>query len=490
MMSLDKFSIKQVEEMLRNKEISAEELTNMSFAQIDKVEDDVKSFLLTNKEKALEKAKKIDEAQSYDKKLSAIPGAIKDNIVTDGMRTTAASKMLENFNDPLYDATVVKKLDEADSVIVGKVNLDEFAMGSTTETSAFQKTSNPWNVDHVPGGSSGGSAAAVAAGEVMFTLGTDTGGSIRQPASFCGIVGMKPTYGLVSRYGLIAFAPSLDQIGPMTRTVEDNARVLEVIAGHDVNDSTSSKHPVPTYSENLNGHIKDLKIAVPKEFLSEGVSEEVKEAVKRALDQFEQLGATWEEVSLPHLEYADATYFIIANSEGSSSLARYDGIRFGKRSENARDMIETFKLSRSEGFGEEVKRRILLGTTFLSGKYNEAYFRKAQKVRTLILNDFKETFEKYDLIIGPTTPTTAFRFDQKIQDPLTMYTSDMLTVPANLAGLPALSIPCGFSESGLPIGLQIIGKHFDEQTIYQAAYAFEQATDFHKQRPNIGGANE
>lgn len=490
MMSLDKFSIKQVEEMLRNKEISAEELTNMSFAQIDKVEDDVKSFLLTNKEKALEKAKKIDEAQTYDKKLSAIPGAIKDNIVTEGVRTTAASKILENFNDPLYDATVVKKLDEADSVIVGKVNLDEFAMGSTTETSAFQKTSNPWNVDHVPGGSSGGSAAAVVAGEVMFTLGTDTGGSIRQPASFCGIVGMKPTYGLVSRYGLIAFAPSLDQIGPMTRTVEDNARVLEVIAGHDVNDSTSSKHPVPTYSENLNGHIKDLKIAVPKEFLSEGVSEEVKEAVKRALDQFEQLGATWEEVSLPHLEYADATYFIIANSEGSSSLARYDGIRFGKRSENARDMIETFKLSRSEGFGEEVKRRILLGTTFLSGKYNEAYFRKAQKVRTLILNDFKETFEKYDLIIGPTTPTTAFRFDQKIQDPLTMYTSDMLTVPANLAGLPALSIPCGFSESGLPIGLQIIGKHFDEQTIYQAAYAFEQATDFHKQRPNIGGANE
>lgn len=490
MMSLDKFSIKQVEEMLRNKEISAEELTNMSFAQIDKVEDDVKSFLLTNKEKALEKAKKIDEAQTYDKKLSAIPGAIKDNIVTEGVRTTAASKILENFNDPLYDATVVKKLDEADSVIVGKVNLDEFAMGSTTETSAFQKTSNPWNVDHVPGGSSGGSAAAVAAGEVMFTLGTDTGGSIRQPASFCGIVGMKPTYGLVSRYGLIAFAPSLDQIGPMTRTVEDNARVLEVIAGHDVNDSTSSKHSVPTYSENLNGHIKDLKIAVPKEFLSEGVSEEVKEAVKRALDQFEQLGATWEEVSLPHLEYADATYFIIANSEGSSSLARYDGIRFGKRSENARDMIETFKLSRSEGFGEEVKRRILLGTTFLSGKYNEAYFRKAQKVRTLILNDFKETFEKYDLIIGPTTPTTAFRFDQKIQDPLTMYTSDMLTVPANLAGLPALSIPCGFSESGLPIGLQIIGKHFDEQTIYQAAYAFEQATDFHKQRPNIGGANE
>ena len=490
MMSLDKFSIKQVEEMLRNKEISAEELTNMSFEQIEKVEEDVKAFLLTNKEKALEKAKKIDEAQSYDKKLSAIPGAIKDNIVTDGMRTTAASKMLENFNDPLYDATVVKKLDEADSIIVGKVNLDEFAMGSTNETSAFQKTYNPWNVDHVPGGSSGGSAAAVAAGEVMFTLGTDTGGSIRQPASFCGIVGMKPTYGLVSRYGLIAFAPSLDQIGPMTRTVEDNARVLEVIAGHDVNDSTSSKHPVPTYSENLNGEIKDLKIAVPKEFLSEGVSEEVKEAVKRALDQFEQLGATWEEVSLPHLEYADATYFIIANSEGSSSLGRYDGIRFGKRSENARDMIETFKLSRSEGFGEEVKRRILLGTTFLSGKYNEKYFRKAQKVRTLILNDFKETFEKYDLIIGPTTPTTAFRFDQKIQDPLTMYTSDMLTVPANLAGLPALSLPCGFSESGLPIGLQIIGNHFDEQTIYQAAYAFEQATDFHKQRPNIGGANE
>ena len=489
-MSLDKFTIKQVEEMLRNKEISAEELTNMAFDQIDKVEDDVKAFLTLNKEKALEKARKIDEEQAFDKKLAAIPGAIKDNIVTEGVRTTAASNILSNFNDPLYDATVVKKLDEANSIMIGKVNLDEFAMGATTETSAFQKTANPWNLEHVPGGSSGGSAAAVTAGEVMFSLGTDTGGSIRQPAAFCGIVGMKPTYGLVSRFGLVAFAPSLDQIGPMTRTVEDNARVLEVIAGHDTNDSTSSKNPVPAYSENLNGDIKDLKIAVPKEFLSEGVSEEVKHAVQNALQQFEQLGAKWEEVSLPHLKYADATYVIIASSEGSSSLGRYDGIRLGKRSDNARDMIEVFKLSRREGFGEEVKRRLLLGTTYLSGKYNESHFRKAQKVRTLIANDFKETFEKYDLIIGPTTPTTAFRFDQKIQDPLTMYTSDMLTVPANLAGLPALSLPCGFSDNGLPIGLQIIGKQFDEQTIYRAAYAFEQATDFHTKRPNIGGANE
>ena len=490
MMALYNYTIKQVEKMLEKKEISAEELANLSFEQIEKVDEDVKAFLTTNKEKAIEKAKQIDAEQAYDKKLSAIPGAIKDNIVTEGIRTTGASKMLANLEDPLYDATVVKKLADEGSLMIGKVNMDEFAMGSTTETSYFQKTYNPWNLDHVPGGSSGGSAAAVAAGEVMYALGTDTGGSIRQPASFCGIVGMKPTYGRVSRYGLVAFAPSLDQIGPMTRTVEDNARVLEVIAGHDPNDSTSSKNPVPSYTDFLTEDIKDLKIAVPKEFLGEGVDPEVKEAVENALQMFELLGAKWEQVSLPHLAYADATYFLIANGEGSSSLARYDGVRFGHRSENAHDMIDMFKKSRSEGFGEEVKRRILIGTTVLSGDYNEAYFKKAQKVRTLIINDFQAAFDPYDVIIGPTTPTPAFKIDQKFHDPLTLYTSDMLTVPANLAGLPALSLPCGFTEEGLPLGLQIIGKHFDEATVYRAAYAFEKATNHHKKRPNIGGANE
>jgi len=487
-MGLYNYTIKQIENMLHKKEISAEEVTNMSFDQIDKVDGEIKAFLTLNKEDALKKARQMDEQQTFDKKLSAIPGAIKDNIVTKGIRTTCASKMLANFNDPLYDATVTEKLASEDSLMIGKVNLDEFAMGSSTETSAFQKTVNPWSHEHVPGGSSGGSAAAIASGEVMYSLGTDTGGSIRQPASFCGIVGMNPTYGLVSRYGVVAFAPSLDHVGPLTRTVEDNARVLEIIAGHDENDSTSSPKEIPSYVDSLKEDVKDLKIAVPKQFLGEGVSEEVKESVQNALQMFELLGATWEEVNLPHLAYADATYYLIANGEASSSLARFDGVRFGHRSDNARDMIDMFKQSRSEGFGEEVKRRILIGTTVLSGDYNEAYFRKAQKVRTLIQNDFKAAFEQYDIIVGPTTPTAAFKFDEKVQDPLTMYMNDMLTVPANLAGLPAISVPSGYTEEGLPIGLQIIGKHFDEQTVYRAAYTYEQATNHHKKRPERGGA--
>src|SRR5690625_3929243 len=380
MMGLYNYSIKQIEKMLHKKEISAEELATISFDQIDKVDDDVNAFLTLNKEETLKKAKEIDEKQAFDKKLSAIPGAIKDNIVTKGIRTTCGSKILENFDDPLYDATVTERLANENALMIGKVNLDEFAMGSSTETSAYKKTTNPWNPEYVPGGSSGGSAAAVSAGEVMFSLGTDTGGSVRQPASFCGIVGMKPTYGLVSRYGVVAFAPSLDQVGPLTRTVEDNARVLEVIAGHDANDSTSSKKAVPSYTDALIEDIKDLKIAVPKQFLGEGVAEEVKESVGNALQMFELLGATWEEVSLPHLSYADATYYLIANGEASSSLARFDGVRFGKRADNASDMIDMLKQSRSEGFGEEVKRRILMGTTVLSGEFNQTYFRKAQQV--------------------------------------------------------------------------------------------------------------
>src|SRR5690625_2512304 len=488
-LSLTYYTIEQLETMLQKKEISAEELAKLSLDQINAVDEDIKAFITVTEESALEKAKQLDETGQFDKKLAGIPGAIKDNIVTKGIKTTAASKMLENFADPLYDATVTEKLANADALMMGKVNLDEFAMGSSTETSYFKKTTNPWDTDYVPGGSSGGSAASVASGEVMFSLGTDTGGSIRQPASFCGIVGMKPTYGLVSRYGLVAFAPSLDQIGPLTRKVEDNARVLEVLAGHDERDATTSKNAVPSYTENIKQDIKGLRIAVPKQFLGEGVTEDVKESVQNALQMFELLGATWEEVNLPHLPYGDAAYYLIANGEGSSSLARYDGVRFGNRSENGKDMIDMFKQSRAEGFGEEVKRRLLIGSTVLSGEFNEAFFRKAQQVRTLIANDFKVAFEKYDVIVGPTTPTPAFKFGE-LGDPLTMYMNDMLTVPVNLAGLPALSVPSGFTEAGLPLGLQIIGKHFDEATIYRTAYAYEQATNHHKKRPTIGGANE
>jgi aspartyl-tRNA(Asn)/glutamyl-tRNA(Gln) amidotransferase subunit A len=486
-MALYNHTVKQVEKMLHNKEISAVELAEISLKQIKAVDGDVKAFLTVTEEEAKQKAQKIDDAQNFDKKLAAIPAAIKDNILTKGIRTTAASKMLENFTDPLYDATVVEKLADADAVSVGKVNLDEFAMGSTTETSAFQKTANPWNLDHVPGGSSGGSAAAVAAGEVMFSLGTDTGGSIRQPASFCGVVGMKPTYGLVSRYGVVAMAPSLDVVGPITRTVEDNARVLEVIAGHDVQDATSTKADVLSYTDTLGQDIKGLKIAVPKQFLGEGVTSEVRESVENALKMFELLGATWDEVSLPHLDYADAAYYIIASAEGSSSLARFDGVRFGHRADNAANLIDMFKQSRSQGFGDEVKRRILLGTTVLTGEMNEAYFRKAQKVRTLIAGDFQATFEKYDMIVGPTTPMAAYKFGEQI-DPVTMYMNDMLTVPVNLVGLPALSVPAGFAENGLPLGLQLIWKHFDEASLYRVAHAFEQATNHHKKRPSLGGA--
>lgn len=488
-MSLHNYTIKQVEEMLRKKEVSAVDLANLSFDRIKEVDEDVQAFITLNEEKTLQKAKQLDEAGTYDGKLSAIPGALKDNIMAKGVRTTSGSKLLANFEDPLYDATVTENLDNAGALMIGKVNMDEFAMGSSTETSAMKQTRNPWSLDHVPGGSSGGSAAAVAAGEVMFSLGSDTGGSIRQPASFCGIVGMKPTYGLVSRYGLGAFAPSLDQIGPLTRTVEDNARVLEVIAGHDKMDSTSARNKNLNFTDSLTEDVKGLKIAVPTQFLGEGVSDEVRESVMNALKMYELLGASWEEVSLPHLTYADAVYYLLSSAEGSSSLARYDGIRFGNRAENPADLIDLYKQTRSEGFGEEVKRRILLGTTVLTGDYNEAYFRKAQKVRTLIGNDFKAAFEHYDLVIGPTTPTPAFKFGEQA-DPLTMYMNDMLTVPANLAGLPALSVPNGYTEEGLPYGLQIIGKHFDEQTIYRAAYAYEQATNHHKKRSNVGGTTE
>src|SRR5699024_7230402 len=456
-MSLFGYTIKELEEKLHKKEMSVSELVDMSFDRINEVEDDVQAFITIDEEHAKSQAKQIDEAGYKKEGLTGLPVGIKDNIVTKDFRTTCASKILENFDSPLYDATVVQKLNDANAVTIGKLNLDEFAMGSTTETSAYKVTRSRWYLDHVPGGSSGGSAAAVAAGEVLFSLGTDTGGSIRQPASFCGIVGMKPTYGLVSRYGLVAMAPSLDQIGPMTQTVEDNARVLEAIVGQDKQDATSIAADIESYTKSLTEDVKGLRIAVPEEYLGAGVSEEVRESVMNALKMFELLGATVDKVSLPHSTYAASTYKMISSAEGSTALGRFDGIRFGVRSENADNMIDMMKNSRGEGFGEEVKRRILLGTHVLSSSNYETYFEKAQKLRTLISKEFETIFSTYDVVIGPTTPTTAFKIGDDSIDPLVKKMSDILVAPVNLAGLPSISVPCGFSEEGLPFGLQIIG---------------------------------
>ncbi len=486
-MSLFEQKVSELHQRLHNKEISVTDLVNESYNRIGQVEDKVGAFLTLDEENARAKAKQLDEilAKGEDQvPLFGLPIGVKDNIVTKNLRTTCASKILENF-DPIYDATVVQKLQQAKTVTIGKLNMDEFAMGSSNENSAFKAVHNPWNTDYVPGGSSGGSAASVAAGEVLFSLGSDTGGSIRQPAAYCGVVGMKPTYGRVSRFGLVAFASSLDQIGPVTRTVEDNAFLLEAISGLDPMDSTSANVDVPNFVSSLTGDIKGLKIAVPKEYLGEGVGEEARNSVIEALKVLEGLGAVWEEVSLPHSKYALAAYYLLSSSEASANLARFDGVRYGYRSDNADTLIEMYKNTRAEGFGAEVKRRIMLGTFSLSSGYYDAYYKKAQKVRTLIKKDFEDVFQKYDVIVGPTTPTPAFKIGEKLDDPLTMYANDILTIPVNLAGVPGISVPCGFSTEGLPLGLQIIGKHFDESTIYRAAHAYEQATDYHKQLPKL-----
>ena len=487
MMSLFEQKVSELHQRLHNKEISVTDLVNESYKQIGQVEDKVNAFLTLDEENALAQAKQLDDqlVKGEDKGvLFGMPIGVKDNIVTKNLRTTCASKILENF-DPIYDATVVQKLQQQQTVTIGKLNMDEFAMGSSNENSAFQATRNPWNTDYVPGGSSGGSAASVASGEVLFSLGSDTGGSIRQPAAYCGVVGLKPTYGRVSRFGLVAFASSLDQIGPVTRTVEDNAYLLEAISGVDPMDSTSANVDVPSFVNSLTGDIKGLKIAVPKEYLGEGVGEEARNSVLAALKVLESLGAVWEEVSLPHSKYALAAYYLLSSSEASANLARFDGVRYGYRTDNAETLIDMYKQTRSEGFGDEVKRRIMLGTFSLSSGYYDAYYKKAQKVRTLIKKDFEDVFEKYDVIVGPTTPTPAFKIGEKVDDPLTMYANDILTIPVNLAGVPGISVPCGFSKAGLPLGLQIIGKHFDESTVYRTAHAFEQATDFHKQFPKL-----
>ena len=485
-MSLFEHKISELSELIHKRDLSVSDLVDESFKRIGEVEGKVQAFLTLDEENARAAARSLDDKiiqSAPTSKLFGLPIGIKDNIVTKGLRTTAASRILENF-DPIYDATVVQKLKQVETVTIGKLNMDEFAMGSSNENSGFKKTFNPWNLDRVPGGSSGGSAASVAAGEVLFSLGSDTGGSIRQPASFCGVVGMKPTYGLVSRFGLIAFASSLDQIGPITRNVEDNAFLLKAIAGHDEMDSTSANVEIPDYIGSLTGDVKGLRIAVPKEYLGEGVNEEVRKSVMDALVILERLGATWEEVSLPHSKYALATYYLLSSSEASANLARFDGVRYGYRSPNAENLLEMYKMTREEGFGEEVKRRIMLGTFALSSGYYDAYYKKAQKVRTLIKQDFEKVFEQYDVIIGPTAPTPAFKLGENTRDPMTMYANDILTIPVNLAGVPAISVPCGF-DKGLPLGLQIIGRHFDESTVYKVAHAFEQATDFHTQKPEL-----
>ncbi|MCR6105588.1 Asp-tRNA(Asn)/Glu-tRNA(Gln) amidotransferase subunit GatA [Salipaludibacillus agaradhaerens] len=486
-MTLFDHTLRELHERLHNKELTVTDLVKASFDRITDIDDKIGAFLCLNEEAALTQAKQLDEKLANgdvetDQVLFGLPIGIKDNIVTKGLVTTCGSQLLNKF-DPLYDATVVEKLQEVETVTVGKLNMDEFAMGSSNENSSYKQVKNPWDLTRVPGGSSGGSAAAVASGEVPFALGSDTGGSIRQPAAYCGVVGLKPTYGRVSRYGLVAFASSLDQIGPLTNTVEDSAYVLQQIAGYDKRDSTSADINVPDFLKALTGDIKGLKIGVPKEYLSEGVNEQVKEKVKEALAKLEELGASWEEVSLPHSKYALATYYLLASSEASANLARFDGIRYGDRKQ-ADDLLSTYKKTRSEGFGDEVKRRIMLGTFALSSGYYDAYYKKAQKVRTLIKQDFEDLFLNYDVLIGPTAPTTAFKIGEKMDDPLTMYANDILTIPMNLAGVPAISVPCGFSD-GLPIGLQIIGKHFDEETVLKVAHAFEQATDHHTLKPEL-----
>jgi len=484
--SLFDYKVSDLHELLHKKELKVTDLVEESYKRIAQVDDKVQAFLTLDEDKARQTANLLDEkltANSTNNLLFGMPIGIKDNIVTKGLRTTCASKILENFN-PIYDATVVQKLQQQETVTIGKLNMDEFAMGSSNENSHYQKTRNPWDLERVPGGSSGGSAASVAAGEVLFSLGSDTGGSIRQPAAFCGVVGLKPTYGRVSRFGLVAFASSLDQIGPITRTVEDNAYLLQAISGLDPMDSTSANVDVPNFVSALTGDVKGLKIAVPKEYLGEGVTEPVRQSVLDALKVLEKQGAVWEEVSLPHSKYALAAYYLLSSSEASANLARFDGVRYGYRTPNADNLLDLYKKSRSEGFGDEVKRRIMLGTFALSSGYYDAYYKKAQQVRTLIKKDFEDVFEKYDVIIGPTTPTPAFKIGENIDDPLTMYVNDILTIPVNLAGVPGISVPCGF-DNGLPLGLQIIGKHFDEGTIYRVAHAFEQATDFHNQKPGI-----
>lgn len=484
---LHQLTISAAAEGLRKKEFSARELMQACIERVKKVDGQVQAFLSFDEEDALKQADAADAALHNDganKPLLGIPVGIKDVLAVKDQPLNCSSKILGKFRSP-YDATVIHKLREAGAVIFGRLNMDEFAMGSSTENSAFQVTKNPWDLSRIPGGSSGGSAAAVAADECLATLGSDTGGSIRQPAALCGCVGFKPTYGRVSRYGLVAFASSLDQIGPFTKNVRDTATLLEAISGIDPHDSTSVPEPVPAYTQSLNKGIKGLKLGLPKEYMVGGLDPQVSEAVRKAVAQLESLGAETVEISLPHTEYAVATYYIVATAEASANLARFDGIRYGARVEGA-DPIELYSKTRGAGFGPEVKRRIILGTYVLSSGYYDAYYLRAQKVRTLIRNDFIKAFEKVDAIVTPTTPTAAFKAGEKSGDPLQMYLSDIFTISCNLAGIPGISLPCGFtSNPRLPIGLQLLGKPFGEETILNLAHAYEQSTNWHKERPAL-----
>ena len=474
-------SIRELHEQLAKKERSAVEITQSYLDRIRAVDAQVNSFLLVTDDHA------IAQAQAVDAKIAAgdsigllegIPIAIKDNICTQNIRTTCASRILENFVPP-YESTVSQKLIDAGMITLGKTNMDEFAMGGSTETSAFKKTCNPWNLECVPGGSSGGSAAAVSAEEAPVSLGSDTGGSIRQPAAFCGIVGMKPTYGLVSRYGLVAFASSLDQIGPFSTTVEDSAILLGAIAGYDAKDSTSLKLDVPDYTQYLKTDLKGKKVGVIRETFGEGLDPEVEAATRAAIEQLKALGAEIIDISCPRFRYGISAYYIIAPCEASANLARYDGVRYGRRVEDADNLLDMYKRTRAEGFGAEVKRRIMIGTYALSAGYYDAYYLKAQKVRTLIKQDFEAAFSQVDVLVSPTSPTTAFKLGEKLADPLSMYLDDLMTIPVNMAGLPGLSLPCGMDSKGMPIGLQIIGNVLREDQVFQAAYAYEQSTQWH-----------
>ncbi|HEX8960128.1 MAG TPA: Asp-tRNA(Asn)/Glu-tRNA(Gln) amidotransferase subunit GatA [Geobacteraceae bacterium] len=485
-MDLFELTIRELHEKLRKKEVSSVEATRSVLARIEAVEPRVNAFITVTAEEALKEAAEADRriAEGNSDVLTGIPLALKDIFLTRGIRTTCASRILENFIPP-YDATSWLRLKERGMVLVGKLNQDEFAMGSSTESSAFGVTRNPWNPACIPGGSSGGSAAAIAAREATATLGTDTGGSIRQPASHCGCVGLKPTYGRVSRFGVIAYASSLDQVGPVTRDVADCAVMLGAVAGFDPKDSTSVNLPVPDYTKSLVPEVKGMRIGLPREYFIPGLDPEVKKALDAAIAIYQGLGAEFREISLPHTDYAVATYYLIATAEASSNLARYDGVRFGHRTEGAKGLIEMFSRTRDEGFGPEVKRRIMLGTYALSSGYYDAYYLKAQKVRTLIMHDFLEAFKEVDVILTPVAPTPAFRIGEKTSDPLQMYLSDIFTIPVNLAGTCGISVPAGISQEGLPIGLQLVGRPFGEETILHAAYAFEQATEWHKRKANI-----
>lgn len=486
-MELLKKTAAEQHKALINKEVSALELTKASIERIEKLDEKLGAFNSTTFDEAIETAKKVDEKIAKNEEipfLAGIPTALKDNMNMTGSKTTCSSKILENFVSP-YDATITTKLKENLVPILGKANLDEFAMGSSNENSAFKIVRNPYNLNKVPGGSSGGSAASVSASEVTLSLGSDTGGSIRLPASFCGITGFKPTYGRVSRYGLVAFASSLDQIGPFGRSIEDITHLYEAIAGYDTKDSTSLNMEVGNISANLKKDIKGLKVGVIKELMAEGVADDVKESVENAIKTYEKLGAEIKEISLPLLKHSIGVYYIVATAEASSNLARFDGVRYGYRAQNCENLLDMYCKTRAEGFGPEVKRRIMLGTYALSSGYYDAYYKKAQQLRRLIANDFNRAFESVNILVSPTCPTTAFDLNSKANNPLEMYLTDIATISSNLVGAPALSMPCGFDKDGMPIGLQVIAKNLDEMTLLQSAYALEQELNVYNQRPNI-----